>query len=320
MTSASQPLVVVVTPVYNGGAYLRETMECVQAQTYPNLRHLVIDNASTDSTPQIIADFADGRVPVDVVRHKDLLPQMPNWNSAIAAVPEQAKWFRLLCADDTMAADSVEKMVAVGESDADIGVVGCIHDINGKIDPPLWPSEQVVFSGDEALRRFFEGNGLIIAPHMLIRTSARDGVKDFFDTVHNAADTDAVLRTLTSWKFGFCHEHLAHTREHEDTFTNREVAPRRLYLFDYYLFLSRYGAHAWPEEDAQAMLKRYRRHYLRRLLKIRQGQGGRKIWDFHMKRLDLIKSRPDGSAILDAFADQLMIKLGRRPGWISYPW
>ncbi len=35
------PLVAVVTPVYNGEKYLAETMECVQAQDYPELVHIV---------------------------------------------------------------------------------------------------------------------------------------------------------------------------------------------------------------------------------------------------------------------------------------
>src|ERR1700731_169502 len=48
------PLVAITTPVYNGERYLGETMACVQAQTYPNLVHLVVDNASTDRSAEII--------------------------------------------------------------------------------------------------------------------------------------------------------------------------------------------------------------------------------------------------------------------------
>ena len=39
------PLVAIATPVYNGAEYLADTMACVQAQTYPNLVHCVLDNA-----------------------------------------------------------------------------------------------------------------------------------------------------------------------------------------------------------------------------------------------------------------------------------
>ena len=46
-------LVAVLTPVYNGARFLRETMECVQASDYTNMVHVILDNASTDATPEI---------------------------------------------------------------------------------------------------------------------------------------------------------------------------------------------------------------------------------------------------------------------------
>ena len=58
------PLVAVVTPVYNGGRYLAETLASVQAQTYPRLIHVVLDNASTDATPELIEQAHGGRVPI----------------------------------------------------------------------------------------------------------------------------------------------------------------------------------------------------------------------------------------------------------------
>ncbi len=59
MTIASQPPVAVVTPVLNGEEFLAETMDSVQAQTYPNLVHIVLDNASTDATAQIVEHDGD---------------------------------------------------------------------------------------------------------------------------------------------------------------------------------------------------------------------------------------------------------------------
>ena len=114
---AAYPLVTVITPAYNAEAYLRETMECVQAQTWPNLVHLVIENASTDATADIIAEFENARIPVKVVRHETLLPQVENWNSSFEHLPEGTEWFRLLCADDTMAPDAIEKMMQVARQD-----------------------------------------------------------------------------------------------------------------------------------------------------------------------------------------------------------
>lgn len=58
------PRVSVGLPVYNGEDYLADSIESVLSQTYEDLELVISDNASTDSTPEICAEFAsqDGRV------------------------------------------------------------------------------------------------------------------------------------------------------------------------------------------------------------------------------------------------------------------
>ena len=58
-------LISVLLPNYNGSAHLKETIESVLCQTYENLELIVIDDGSTDSSPQIIRSMRekDGRVP-----------------------------------------------------------------------------------------------------------------------------------------------------------------------------------------------------------------------------------------------------------------
>ncbi len=60
----SAPLVSVLLPVFNGEAYISETLRSVLAQTYPNLEILAVDDGSTDATPAILSRFAsaDSRV------------------------------------------------------------------------------------------------------------------------------------------------------------------------------------------------------------------------------------------------------------------
>lgn len=315
------PKVAVLTPVYNGETYLRETLESVQAQTYPNLVHVVIDNASTDGTADIIADFVDRDVPLILVRHDKLLPQMENWNSAIAAIPPGTEWFRMLCADDTIHKTAIEKTVALGQTDPEIGLVGCKRDINGAIHDPLWPKNQTVFDGKTALRRFFENEGMIMGPHVLIRTRAIPVGLPFYDLVENAADTDAALRVLTEWKMGFVHEHLAFTRVHDTTVTELEVSPLKLHLFDWYLFLHRYAKIAFGPTDGRAMMARYRRHYLRRLINLRRTDPqGVKIWDTHMQRMARLNRSFRHSDYLSTTIDKGLIRVGLREDWFAYPW
>ena len=48
MTSTVNPLVTIITPVYNGAKYLDVLIQSVQEQDYPNIEHIIIDDGSTD--------------------------------------------------------------------------------------------------------------------------------------------------------------------------------------------------------------------------------------------------------------------------------
>jgi glycosyltransferase involved in cell wall biosynthesis len=53
----SLPLVSIVTPSYNQGEYIRETIESVLTQDYPNIEYWVIDARSTDQTLAILREY-----------------------------------------------------------------------------------------------------------------------------------------------------------------------------------------------------------------------------------------------------------------------
>jgi len=53
------PKISIITPSYNQDKFLRQTLESVLSQNYPNLQYIVIDGGSKDKSVEIIRDYAD---------------------------------------------------------------------------------------------------------------------------------------------------------------------------------------------------------------------------------------------------------------------
>ena len=66
-------------PVFNGGELLRECLDCLRTQTFGDIEVLIGDNASTDQTPDICAEFAARDSRFRHIRRPENIGVLPNF-------------------------------------------------------------------------------------------------------------------------------------------------------------------------------------------------------------------------------------------------
>ena len=117
------PLVTVLLPVYNGSAHLRESVETVLSQSFGDFELLVIDDASTDETPAILASFDDARLRV-LVNDRNL-GLTPTLNRGIREA--RGAYIARQDADDLSDPGRLSAQVSYLEAHPEVGLLGCSY-------------------------------------------------------------------------------------------------------------------------------------------------------------------------------------------------
>jgi glycosyltransferase involved in cell wall biosynthesis len=101
------PSVTVVVAAYNAEKFIQETLESVAAQSLENIEIIVVDDGSTDGTPDLLRAFADRRL---IVLRQDNRGVSAARNAGLALA--RAPYIFFLDADDILLRDALLRMVA----------------------------------------------------------------------------------------------------------------------------------------------------------------------------------------------------------------
>ena len=83
MQLSKEPLVSVLTPVYNTDKYLDECIKSVLNQTYNNWEYVIVNNCSTDGTLQIAERYGELDKRIRIVNNKEFLDLLKNWKAIL---------------------------------------------------------------------------------------------------------------------------------------------------------------------------------------------------------------------------------------------
>jgi len=293
MTAA--PVVSVITPVYNGAAFLEQCIESVIAQTYSDWEYLIVDNQSTDRTPEIAEGYAQRDSRVRLLRPTEFIKMYPNHNRALRLMDPAARYCKILHADDFLFPECLKSMIRVAESNPSVGMVGAFRLVSNRAEhesPMAYPA--CVSPGKVVVRRELLDLGWATgsASNILLRADFVREREQFYDPALWHADTEAAYRVLVRSDFGFVHQILTSTRFHPGAAT-----PFSFHVWSYItrdgLLLLRYGPLVMSVEEYQAVkwrwVWRYGRWLVREMLKPARHRQ-RDFHDFHRGEIGLLVS------------------------------
>lgn len=174
----------VIIPVYNCERFLAEAVRSVFAQTLLPTEIIVVDDGSTDSTPQIVADLAaDPPVPICYVHQANQGPAAARNHGLRIA---RGEFIAFLDADDLWLPDKLQQQVIYLQAHEEVAFVICHMEVF--LEPgTAWPKGRSRAHCDQQLPA-------MLPSALLVRKQALDVVGEFDPTYFIGEDTDWFFR------------------------------------------------------------------------------------------------------------------------------
>lgn len=106
--------------VYNGTRYLREAIDSVLSQDFQDFELVIVDDCSTDGTPEMIAGYGDARIVY--LRNPRNAGQTASLNTALRAA--RAPYIARIDADDAYQPGKLRRQVEFLDANPDVAVCG----------------------------------------------------------------------------------------------------------------------------------------------------------------------------------------------------
>ena len=314
VSTPTTPLVSVITPVYNGGEFLRECIESVLAQQYAHWQYTILNNCSSDDTLAIAQSYASQDSRIRVINNVAFLPLIANHNRAMTLIDPDSRYCKPVMADDWLYPECLEQLVHCALAQPAVGLVcSSTHTGTDRLLFECRPSPDSPFtylSGRDAGRmalldeHYFFGSPTT----MLLRSDLIRKRAPFYNPDNPQADEEACYDLLRECDFGFVNRPLSYVRMHAGSHTAANY-----HLFSlascHVLALAKYGpAYLSPAELQQRLDARMREYYARLALGAVEMRGA-EFWDFHRRMLSLIGQPLSRVRLVGAIAVHVARKL-----------
>jgi glycosyltransferase involved in cell wall biosynthesis len=215
MEATEQEIVSVVLGTYNGAAHVKEQLDSILNQTYTALEIILADDASTDSTYEILKSYAKKDDRIVLYRQQENVGYNINFSRACAKA--SGTYIAISDQDDVWEADKIEKQVKKITEDEKTILVHCISArFEDKSKPHLRSIGKMNFFRGNDIRNFYLANH-VLGHTILFRRSILEVALPFPPNVYYDWWLAAVACTMG--KIDFVDEILVWHRVHEGNAT-----------------------------------------------------------------------------------------------------
>jgi len=287
MQSNPQPLVSILTPVYNNDDHLSECIESVLAQTYQNWDYTIINNCSTDNSGEIARRYAANDPRIRILENREFLRAIPNHNVALRQISPESKYCKIVFADDWIYPQCVEQMVSLAEQHPSVGIVGA-YGLQGH--EVMWaglPYPGSVVSGRSVCRRLLL-DGLYVfgtSTSVLYRSNLVRDHDPFYNEANLHADMEACLVLLKTCDFGFVHQVLTYKRLRPGSLGTITEDINTLIAGHLHNLVVHGRDFLSGKEFERCLRGRLSEYYNFLAVSLARGRRDKKFWDYHKRKL-----------------------------------
>lgn len=220
---AAPSLISVVLPVYNGGGYLRASVDSVLQQSFAQFEFLILDDCSTDESLEFLETLKDQRIRL----YKNEINKGLFFNLNFLIGQSRSSLIKLWSQDDIMYPNCLAEFAKFHAEHSNLGFSYSGRDIidnKGQIVTPPGKDETpaVVSSGLHARIAFFTGSIAGNIANVCIRKEALDRVGPFNENMKISADFEMWVRLAEHYDTGFIPEKLIQLRDHKGQLSRQE--------------------------------------------------------------------------------------------------
>jgi glycosyltransferase involved in cell wall biosynthesis len=207
-TTFDMPFVSVLMPVYNGEKHLREAIQSILNQSFSDFELLIINDASTDASEQIILSFDDPRIRYDA--HATNLGLPATLNKGIEMCKE--KYIFRMDQDDQSLPERLQTQIDFMEQNPEIALCGSWIKVFGLGNEEVWhyPTKHPYIQCAMLFRCPFAHPSLVLRKDVFIRQNLR-----YDPSFRYAEDYDLWVRIADQVRMANIPKVLLHYRLHE---------------------------------------------------------------------------------------------------------